>query len=149
MRVVPPNANAYLLASAHQERVFDREEHWEPTVHAWGVAIGMSTIKDILVELCCEEACKPVDLRLLFSNSEGLFVVHLQALVFSLGQIFHVLSVRVRQMPECKDFLRLRSTRVARTEYFDYIGELERVKLLRDRHSSRNSLLHIEVDLSP
>ena len=42
--VVAPDANADLLAFEDDKRFFNREVHWEPTMHAWGVSSWVCAI---------------------------------------------------------------------------------------------------------
>ena len=77
-----------------------------------------------------------MDFTLLFNHLERESVALLEALGFSLGQVFQLLVIGVRQMPKCEDVLGLVSTGVRGVVDPDYIGQLKGVALLRQSHTA-------------
>ena len=98
-------------------RFFYREEHREPTVHAWRVLTGIRTVEHILIELCCEVTTEAMDLALLLLNGERYSVELFHAGVFALAITFDVLhnlwvvNLGVGDVSESEHFLGLVSAR--------------------------------------
>lgn len=147
--MVSPNLDSNNLTFEHLHRSLDRKEQWEPTVHALGVGWRVGRVEDVLIQFCCKVSCKAVDFTLNFLNSELKSSMALQRTGFILLQGLQFFVVWERKMSECEHFLCLFSARESAIVDFDYVGQLEWEHLLRQRHSSADSLLSINHHFVP
>ena len=65
------------------------------------------------------------------------------------GQIIVIFVVRIGQMPEGEDFLRVGAAWVRCIVDLHHIRQLKRIELLRKRHAAPDPLLRVEVHFVP
>ena len=137
------------LALADKQRLANWEIEREPRLHTRGVLRRLSTVENVLVELCSKVARESVDLTLHLLNSEVKAAIKAHRLSFSLWQILQLILIRVGQVTESENILALFSTGVRRAVDFHYVGELVRVQLLREADTTRDALVCIDTHFIP
>ena len=147
--MISPDLDAHLLASVYLEWRLDRKVHGEPRMHAFGVCSWVGWVVDVLVELSCEVAGKPMNFTLHMFHCKLLEGMALERRVGVLLQGGEFLVVWVGQVSKGEYLLGLVAAREDSVVDLNHVWQLERMVLLAHWNSSANALLSVQNNFIP